>query len=224
MYILHVDTCASPHTGKVELGTPNRTPQNHDLPIWWVADSSSSWSREGLTLWSLYHTVWFIRYKQIYCHYTSNFYHIIGKNYSFLFSTTTKFTFSLYKSYKISHFPHLYHIQILQKHQITPFSHYVKKSLFLTFFHISIILADLSFSPFSSIYKKSPFFTFFMILPKTTIFTKIPVFLEMLKIPKFANFAVFLKMANFGVLLKIGKNAKMPKIPQKYQNTQKWGF
>ena len=34
MYILHVDTCASPHTGKVELGTPNRTPQNHNLPIW----------------------------------------------------------------------------------------------------------------------------------------------------------------------------------------------
>lgn len=26
---------------------------------------------------------WFIRYKQIYCHYTSNFYHIIGKNCSF---------------------------------------------------------------------------------------------------------------------------------------------
>ena len=46
----------------------------------------------------------------------------------------------------------------------------------------------------------------------------------MLKIPKFANFAVFLKMANFGLFLKIGKNAKMPKIPKKYQNTQKWGF
>ena len=46
----------------------------------------------------------------------------------------------------------------------------------------------------------------------------------MLKIPKFAKIAVFLKMANFGLFLKIGKNAKMPKIPQKCQNTQKWGF
>ena len=46
MHLLHVDTCASPHTGKVELGTPNRTPQNHDLPIWLAADSSVSWSRE----------------------------------------------------------------------------------------------------------------------------------------------------------------------------------
>ena len=43
-------TYASLHTEKVKLGTPNRAPQNHDLPIWLVADSSSSWSREGLTL------------------------------------------------------------------------------------------------------------------------------------------------------------------------------
>ena len=147
-----------PHTEKVELGTPNRTPQNHDLPIWWVADSSSSWSREGLTLWSLYHTVWFIRYKQIYCHYTSNFSHIIGENYSFLFSTITKFTFPLYKSYKISHFPHLYLIQIIQKHQITPFPHPVKKSLFLTFFHISSFWQICHFPQFIKNHHFSPFY------------------------------------------------------------------
>ena len=50
MYLLHVDTCDSIHTGKVKLGTPDRAPQNHDLPIWLVADSSVSWSRDGLTL------------------------------------------------------------------------------------------------------------------------------------------------------------------------------
>ena len=78
----------------------------------------------------------------------------------------------------------------------------------MTFFHISFILADLSFSPFSSIYKKSPFFTFLQDHQKITSFTKMPVFLEMLKIPKFTKIAVFLKMANFGLFLKIGKNAK----------------
>ena len=104
---------------------------------------------------------WFIRYKQIYCHYTSNFYHIIGEKLFFLFSATTKFTFPPYKSCKISHFPHLYHIQIIQKQQKTAYFIFTKKITIFDIFHISFILADLSFSPFSSIYKKSPFFTFF---------------------------------------------------------------
>ena len=88
-------------------------------------------------------------------------------------------------------------MQILQKQQKTAYFIFTKKSLFLTFFTFFDILADLSFSPFSTIYKKSPFFTFFMRLPKITIFTKTPVLLEMLKIPKFAKNAVFPKMANF---------------------------
>lgn len=116
---------------------------------------------------------------------------------------------------------------MLQKQQITTFPHYVKKSLFLTFCHISVILADLSFSPFSSFFQKSPFFTFFARSAKITIFTKIPVFLEIPKIPKIAKIAVFPKMANFGVFLEMGKNRGIPGNGQnwpKSQKWQKWGF
>ena len=87
--------------------------------------------------------------------------HIIDKNYSFYYLRWRNFTFPSYKSYKISHFPHLYNIQILQKHQITPFLYSVKKSLFLPFYHISVI------------FDRSIIFIIFLHLPKITIFHKI---------------------------------------------------
>ena len=113
---------------------------------------------------------WFIRYKKICCYYTSDHIILLIKNYSFYYLRWRNFTFPSYKSYKISHFPHLYHIQILQKHQITPFLYSVKKSLFLTFYHISVIFDRSIILSFSFIYQKSPFFTFFTKSPKITIF------------------------------------------------------
>ena len=93
---------------------------------------------------------WFIRYKKICCYYTS--YHII---------LLIKIIHFIIYDDEISHFPHLYHIQILQKHQITPFLYSVKKSLFLTFYHISVI------------FYRSIIFIIFLHLPKITIFHKI---------------------------------------------------
>ena len=83
---------------------------------------------------------------------------LLIKNYSFYYLRWRNFTFLSYKYYKISHFPHLYNIQILQKHQITQFLYSVKKSLFLTFYHISVI------------FDRSIIFTIFLHLPKITIF------------------------------------------------------
>ena len=83
---------------------------------------------------------------------------LLIKNYSFYYLRWRNFTFPSYKSYKISHFLHLYNIQILQKHQITPFLYSVKKSLFLTFYHISVI------------FDRSIIFIIFLHLPKITIF------------------------------------------------------
>ena len=83
---------------------------------------------------------------------------LLIKNYSFYYLRWRNFTFPSYKSYKISHFSHLYNIQILQKHQITPFLYSVKKSLFLTFYHISVI------------FDRSIIFIIFLHLPKITIF------------------------------------------------------
>ena len=100
---------------------------------------------------------WFIRYKKICYYYTSDSI-IIDKNYSFYYLRWRNFTLPSYKYYKISHFLHLYNIQILQKHQITPFLYSVKKSLFLTFYHISVI------------FDRSIIFIIFLHLPKITIF------------------------------------------------------
>ena len=115
MCLLHVDTCTSIHTGKVKLGTPNRAPQNYDLPIWLVADSSSSLVQGRAdtvkSITTQFGHWWFIRYKQIYCHYTSNFYHIIGENYSFYSPRSRNSHFHYINPTKY----HIFHIYTLYK-------------------------------------------------------------------------------------------------------------
>ena len=54
-------------------------------------------------------------------------------------------------------------MQILQKHQTTPFPHPVKKSLFLTFFHISVIWQICHFHHFPQFIKNHHFSPFYEI-------------------------------------------------------------
>ena len=93
---------------------------------------------------------WFIRYKQIYCHYTSNFYHIIGENYSFYSLRSRNSHFHHINPAKY-HIFHIYTIcKLFKKQQKTAYFIFTKKSLFLTFFTFFDIFPDLPKSPIST--------------------------------------------------------------------------
>ena len=86
---------------------------------------------------------WFIRYKQIYCHYTSNFHHIIGENYSFYsprsrnshfhhINSAKYHTFHIYTIYKLFKNSRKQHISYLLKNHcfwhFSPFWHFSRSA------------------------------------------------------------------------------------------------
>ena len=80
---------------------------------------------------------WFIRYKQIYCHYTSNFYHIIGENYSFYSPRSRNSQFHHINPVKY-HIFHIYTIYKLFKNSRKQHISYLLKNH--CFWHFSIFL------------------------------------------------------------------------------------
>lgn len=112
---------------------------------------------------------WFIRYKQIYCHYTSNFYHIIGENYSFYSprSRNSHFhhinpakyhTFHIYTIYKLFKNSRKQHISyLLKNHYFWHFSIFLSFWWICHFHHFPQFIKNHHFSPFLGDYQKSPF-------------------------------------------------------------------
>ena len=112
---------------------------------------------------------WFIRYKQIYCHYTSNSCHIIGKNYSFysLRSRNSHFhyinsakyhifhIYTIYKFFKNSRKQHISYL--LKNHYFWHFSIFLSFWQICHFHHFPQFIKNHHFSPFLWDYQKSPF-------------------------------------------------------------------
>ena len=105
---------------------------------------------------------WFIRYKQIYCHYTSNFYHIIGENYSFYSPRSRNSHFHHINPAKY----HIFHIYTICKLFKNSRKQHISYLLKITVFHI--------FSPFWY-FPKFPKITHFHKNPKNTIFHHFPI-------------------------------------------------
>ena len=103
---------------------------------------------------------WFIRYKQIYCHYTSNFYHIIGENYSFYSLRSRNSHFHHINPAKY-HIFHIYTICKLFKNSRKQHISYLLKNH--CFWHFSIFLSFLQICqnhPISGKPKKHHFLLF----------------------------------------------------------------
>ena len=146
MCLLHVDTCAPSYREGKTWNTRQSSPES--WPTYLVSSRLIIQLVQGRSdtvksITTQFGHWWFIRYKQIYCHYTSNFHHIIGENYSFYsprsrnshfhhINSAKYHTFHIYTIYKLFKNSRKQHISYLLKNHcfwhFSPFWHFSRSA------------------------------------------------------------------------------------------------